>query len=111
MDHLPKSQLILTGHDDGMIRLWDTRSKEGMFIKMKLGSHKNQVSGITKSPTNEFHFATSSFDGTAKVWDYRSTTPLYTLGSASVFKIFDIDWQKEYIATAGEDSKLHIYMS
>ncbi|KAJ3274502.1 WD repeat-containing protein 12 [Terramyces sp. JEL0728] len=110
MDYLSESKLIMTGHVDGSIRLWDPRSKDGLVVKMKFVSHSNWVSSLAKSETSGFHFASSSYDGTVKVWDIRSSIPLYSIGDGES-RIFDLDWKNELIASGGEDSKLHIYMA
>ena len=42
-------------------------------------SHKSWVSAIQWSPTDPFVLATTSHDGTLKVWDIRSSLPLHTV--------------------------------
>ena len=63
----------------------------------------------------ENHIATSSYDGTIKVWDMRSTIPLYTLApnpdADEPLKLFDVDWNGSVLAGGGEDSKVNIYTS
>ncbi|KAJ3338248.1 WD repeat-containing protein 12 [Kappamyces sp. JEL0680] len=112
--------MLLSGHEDGWIRAWDPRSKgsetcltvDGLIMKQKLGAHKNWVSGIALAPHQENHIATSSYDGSIKVWDLRSSLALYTLhpsGDENA-KIFDVAWQGNVLASGGEDAKLHLFM-
>ncbi len=75
---------------------------------MKLGSHKNWISGIAHSPKVSYHIATSSYDGSAKVWDIRSSTSLYSVTQTEQ-KLLAIDWKKTYLTTGGEDGKLQIF--
>merc|ERR1712003_419409 len=42
-------------------------------------SHKSWVSGVRWSPTDPFVLASTSHDGTLKVWDIRSSIPLHTI--------------------------------
>jgi ribosome biogenesis protein YTM1 len=42
-------------------------------------SHKSWVSAIQWSPIDPFVLATTSHDGTLKVWDIRSSLPLHTV--------------------------------
>ena len=48
-----------------------------------LYSHKSWVSAIQWSPTDPFVLATTSHDGTLKVWDIRSSLPLHTVKAAA----------------------------
>lgn len=68
------------GGADRALRIWDSRSREGEAIKVEAYvSHANWISCVRWSPISPFHLATSSHDGTAKIWDTRSTVPLATL--------------------------------
>lgn len=77
---------------------------------MKLSSHKNWISSVAQSPTKSHMIASASYDGTLKVWDIRSTVPLYTLTNSDS-KLFDVDWSSQYLATGGEEGKLQLYLS
>ncbi|KAI8899423.1 WD40-repeat-containing domain protein [Globomyces pollinis-pini] len=110
IDYSVQNGLLITGHSDGIIRLWDPRSKDGLLVKMKLSSHKNWVSSITLSKTISDQFASVSYDGTLKVWDIRSTTPLYTVTCGEGDKMFSVDWQSGLLTTGGEEGKLHVYL-
>ncbi|KAJ3323954.1 hypothetical protein HDV06_000930 [Boothiomyces sp. JEL0866] len=110
MGYLSESKLIMTGHIDGSIRLWDPRSKDGLVVKMKFNSHNNWVSSLAHSETSGFHFSSSSYDGTVKVWDIRSSIPLYSLGDGQS-KIYSLDWSNDLIVSGGADAQLHIYLA
>jgi len=141
--------LIASGHSDRIIRLWDPRA-EGIYnillllnftflhnltlsfltfidtavVKLTLSSHKNWVTSITWSTTNSFMLVSGSYDGTIKIWDIRSKTPLYTLSKIQnddkgkekenakpnePKKVFCVDWDNDVILSGGEDNQLHLY--
>lgn len=108
MTYCKELKLLVTGHEDGVMRLWDLRSRDGAVVKQKLPIHKNWISSLSPSPSQGFHIASASYDGTVKVTDIRSTIPLYSL-AASEDKLFSVDWKRNLLLTGGEDSKLHIY--
>ena len=86
------SGIVVTGHPDCVIRLWDTRttitsSSNGTADTTSLKvsdstfkpSHKEWVSSVKWSPTNPYHIVSTSYDGTMKLWDIRTSLPLYTV--------------------------------
>jgi len=87
--------IIASGHPDCRVRLWDMRTSNGgnevegggFFDGTLRPSHKEWISSIQWSPTNPYILLSSSYDGTIKVWDIRSTLsstpPLYTLRAVS----------------------------
>jgi len=63
---IPGSIIIVTGHDDGRMKLWNIDSGSSMTLE----HHKNTVSCLTVAPTQKRDFLLSgSFDGTIAVWD------------------------------------------
>jgi WD40 repeat protein len=59
---------IATGHKDGSIKLWDSKSKDqaGKFDE----AHADPVSCIRYTP-NELYLVSTSKDDSLKVWDLR----------------------------------------
>lgn len=91
-------------------------------VKLTLSSHKNWVTSVSWSTKNSFMLVSGSYDGTVKIWDIRSRTPLYTLSKQNgdkgkenendtPKKIFCVDWDQDIILSGGEDNQLHIYGS
>ncbi|KNC99294.1 uncharacterized protein SPPG_05548 [Spizellomyces punctatus DAOM BR117] len=112
MDYSGENGLIVTGHSDGVLRLWDLRAQEGQTVKLHLSSHTNWVSSVRWSSTNSYTFVSGSYDSTIKVWDIRSTTPMYTLAGGDKTKeqkVFGVDWVGEYIFSGGEDALLRSF--
>ncbi|XP_069735149.1 DDB1- and CUL4-associated factor 11-like [Phaenicophaeus curvirostris] len=65
-------QLVLSGGDDGLVRLWDRRSlgHRGHRPVCRLAGHRGGVTFI-HSPGDGRHLVSNSKDQTAKLWDLR----------------------------------------
>lgn len=101
------SDVVATSSPDCAVRLWDLRtgagesgnvktmdkslrqSHKGAYVAMRgqlaeifstVGlSHLGWVSSVQWSPNDPFVLASASHDGSLKVWDIRSTTPLHSV--------------------------------
>jgi ribosome biogenesis protein len=76
--------VVATGHPDCTIRLWDVRANSEKHSALIADntfrpSHKALVSSVQWSRSNAYHLASTSHDGTVKLWDTRSSTPLYSI--------------------------------
>jgi WD40 repeat protein len=60
-------RLVVTGSDDGMVRIWQWETIGNEPIEFKQ-PHRNYVYGVAFSPTGKY-VVTASWDRTAKVWD------------------------------------------
>lgn len=110
---LPYVNLIASGSSARHINLHDPRvSATSEVINAKLVGHTNFVVGLSASPHNVNMFASSSHDGTVKVWDVRADKSLYTItreDGSTKKKIFDVTWDNEIgIISGGEDKKIQI---
>ena len=82
--HLNESSRIIgTSHNDGKIRLWDTRSgrTENSCLKISNGPSTQWVSSFRWHPdeTQASVFATTDYAGVLRIWDVRATSsPLDT---------------------------------
>ncbi|KAE8972360.1 hypothetical protein PR003_g26103 [Phytophthora rubi] len=113
--------LVLTAHPDNCIRLWDPRAQQSgeSIVQSTFRSHKEWVSSVAWHPdstNNEHLFVSGGYDGTAKVWDARSTIPLHTV-NAHEGKLLDLSWRSQdnksesnvAFVTGGDDKKLNFF--
>jgi ribosome biogenesis protein YTM1 len=67
-------------------------------------SHKAWVSAVQWSPTDPYVLASSSHDGTVKVWDIRSSIPLHTAKAHSKgSKALCLSFADDAIYSGGSD--------
>lgn len=102
------SNVVATGHPDCSVRLWDTRMINGgdgnIFDGTLRPSHKSWISSVEWSPKDAFVLASSSHDGSVKIWDIRSSIPLHTvLAHDKGHKSFCLSFTNESIFSGGSD--------
>ncbi|GAB9475166.1 Ribosome biogenesis protein wdr12 [Globisporangium polare] len=107
--------LVLSAHPDHCVRLWDPRATQAgeNLVQRTFSSHKEWVSAVAWHPSNASLFASTSYDGSVKVWDSRSTVPLHTV-AAHAGKALDVAWRPEdepevAFVTGGEDKQLKFF--
>lgn len=105
------SGIVATGHPDCTVRLWDVRadpnSKASSLISSVSDntfrpSHKEWISAVQWSRHHAYHVASTSHDGTVKLWDLRSPLPLHTV------QAFAKDQKGLSLAYGGSDGYLFV---
>mgnify|MGYP003362188035 CR=1 FL=1 len=111
---LPTLNLLACGSSARHITLHDPRVDSGSskITQQQLVGHKNFVVSLDTCPENEYMLASGSHDGTVKVWDIRSNSPMYTItreNGETKDKVFAVRWaEKVGIISGGEDKKVQI---
>ena len=71
MTFLPNACLVATGHEDGLIRLWNLEISSSVILKSaKGGRHSNSISCIICETIQEQEYLIAgSYDGTISIWE------------------------------------------
>lgn len=103
--------VIVSSFLDRQIRIFDSRMSQGNVAKKICKSHVQPVSGVTYGKNDGHVFASTSYDGTTKLWDIRTSVPLFThLTHIEGNKGFCIDWKQNRIATGGNSGKVQQFL-
>lgn len=100
LDYSQEHQLLVSGHADNVVRLWDARSGGDAVVKMNLKGHRGWVSSVQFEPNGSTRLASASYDRTVKVWDIRGGGEIQTIQTDVAGRLFACAW--------GEDSRLYL---
>lgn len=112
-----KGSSLISGHEDGVVRLWDVRSGASeKSYKSQFESHSKWISQVRFNSTVDNIFVSGSYDGTVKLWDLRNEeTPLSTLKrkdgtTGEQYKVFAVEWNgPSQIISGGSDSQVSVH--
>jgi WD40 repeat protein len=65
---------LITGDEDGVVKVWDLSKKPIGTIENPVTAHKNGLMGIVVSPDGK-RFATTSRDGQVRLWTWDEIEP------------------------------------
>jgi WD40 repeat protein len=109
--------LILTGQENGEVKLYDLRESTANHQKIRNGltftGHQRSVSQLKINPASENVFITAGLDGLLKLWDSRNNaSALYSLKRKNEtpteeIKLFGAAWNgASQILSGGSDSHI-----
>jgi len=110
-----KETTLISGHEDGLVRLWDVRSGSSeKLYKSQFDSHSKWISQVRFNPTVDNIFLSGSYDGAVKLWDLRNEeTPLATMKKkegGEGYKVFAVEWNgPSQIVSGGSDSQVSVH--
>eukprot|EP00736_Rhodelphis_marinus_P008356 Rmarinus@m.3959 len=99
---------VAAGSKDGIVRIWDTRTKT---VDVTLKGHGDEVTSVSLSPNGET-LSTTSFDKSIRLWDWQSGRCFATL----VGHVHRTTWstfhptRKEILVSAAKDKTLRVWM-
>jgi ribosome biogenesis protein len=128
--HIPSLSLIATGTATRDIKLIDPRAGASAVTPMRLLGHRNSVVSLSLNPARGYNLVSGSHDGTARIWDLRSTKQgkegtvvqsLYTIQRQSLggkvkaddvgtgAQVYAVKWDEELgVLSAGQDKVVQI---
>ncbi|PNH01193.1 Ribosome biogenesis protein WDR12 [Tetrabaena socialis] len=116
--HAACPQLLAFGCTDCALRIWDSRARAGgggggadAVAVTTQGSHGGWVTGVAWCPSSQHHLATSSHDGSLKLWDLRARVSLASL-SHHTGKVLCVGWLGGGgggLVSGGADCQLRLY--
>ena len=107
--------LLLTGHEDALVKLWDVRTGAAeRNFKSVYDAHSQWISQVKFNNHVDNVFISSSYDGTVKLWDTRNEErPLSTLKrkeEVDNYKVFALEWNgPSQILSGGSDSHIAVH--
>lgn len=101
LSYSPDGQYIITGGEDGKVKLWNTSSG---FCTVTFHDHTSSISGVVFSHNRKF-VVSASLDGSARAYDltrYRNFKT-FTAPRPVQFSCIAVDSSDEFLAAGGQD--------
>lgn len=97
----PDGQYIITGGDDGKVKLWNTMNG---FCSITFQEHTSTIKGVIFSHNRKF-IVSASLDGTVRTYDLARYRNFRTLTSPRPvqFSCIALDSSDEFLAAGGQD--------
>jgi len=113
VSYAPRSNLLASGGDDCMIRLWRVTKRATKRYLCELRGHVGGVNGLAWSP-DEAYLASAGADGTIRIWsvmEHGSSGSCVATLKCAVGAWTDVAWSSDgsLIAGAGRDCCIYVW--
>src|SRR5216683_2267431 len=104
----PSDKLLATGHDDGIVRVWDTASGS---LAGTLKGHTDRIQALAWHP-NGHRLVSGGWDTTARLWNTQTFEPIILLnGHADQVTALAFNPNGSLLACADSADAIHIWDS
>ena len=107
--HPSENNLLVSGSQDGTIKMWDRRQAESILT---LKPNSESVRDVQYCPTSQSRLAASFDNGTVQVWDVRKVKKREAKLSGHNGIVLAIDWHPKrpnILASGGRDRWIHVW--
>lgn len=106
--HYADPEIMLSGSQDGLIKLWDNRTPASS--RLTFNGNSEACRDVQFQKENSFRFAGAFENGCCLVWDIRSPGIVERRIQAHSGVVLSIDWHVNgsWIATSGRDKTIQV---
>ena len=98
--------LILTGHQDGYVRLWDTRLQNNKPLQ-SYQHHQSLVKSLNQNNHNHNIYSTAAYDHSFKINDLRTS---FSLFSNQIYAYPSVTkWISQSVSLAAAHDQIHLF--
>lgn len=99
------TERLITGDNNGHIYLTERKEGEGWASSRASPAHTGSIEDLQWSPKQKSVFASTSSDGTVRIWDTRSMKAAITIPVSNVdVNVMSWSYQQQHLLATGDDN-------